>query len=213
MLDVLVDWDETYRQAAVEALQTIVSDDDLPLLINVVQNNRIVVLRSGIQVLCSIKSPAISPALVEMLTVPDKESRELITRTLIQLKDSSVIPGLINYLSAADEEVRVSAVRILGALGDKSICSPLIEAFNDKSWRVRKHAIDAIGAIGARSSLNDLIKLLNDKSLSVRQAANRTLFQVGMLALPLLNQALKNKDEKSQKPIRELIQRDMNRSP
>lgn len=73
----------------------------------------------------------------------------------------------------------------------------LIQRLKDPEARVRRLAAEALGKQKVEAAIPNLVDLLKDKERSVRDAASEALVKMGPKAVPAVESALKNPDEKS----------------
>jgi HEAT repeat protein len=136
-----------------------------------------------------------------------------------QVKDEIDIQ--IDLLKDPDWVVRREAAITLGEMGDERCVEPLAKALRDGDWQVREVAIDGLGQIGS-PAVDVLLKLLRDwdvrkyaitalgkirdervlepimrqlRSDEFKDDATDALVKLGEPAVPILINALKDKDE------------------
>lgn len=171
------------------------------------------VLRFGILYLClSLLMPTDKNAsgheafskrfktLIEALSDEDRDVRRRVREALDRIGPADVT-ALIDALKDKDKRVRWKAAEALGRIGPeaKSAIPSLIQALKDEDRTVRNYAAMALGRIGpeAVSAVPALIELFrHEDEWHVRSTARVSLSEIGQPAIPVLIDALKDKDKR-----------------
>jgi HEAT repeat protein len=133
------------------------------------------------QALARIGGPEIVPAVVERLSDPDPEMRQVATRTLGRLAQAGqpgAMAALMQCLKNPEWTVRFNAAEALKAGGAEAVPA-LIEALKDQMAGVRKAAVESLGKIGDARAKDALQAAAKDESEWVRLAATQALKKNG----------------------------------
>lgn len=124
-----------------------------------------------------IGEPAVDP-LVELLSDPDPELRQIAAGTLGRLGSPRAAEPLIASLSDPDESVRCRAAKALGRLRAQRAEGPLIAMLAENGGPVRLEAARALGSIGSAAAVEPLLAVLHDPRPWTRAAVVNALGQL-----------------------------------
>ena len=174
------------------------SEDEVPALIQALQNENKDVRVNAVVTLGQIESEDVVPVLIEALQDQDEWVRVNAAWTLGQRGKSAskAVPILIKALQDQDEWVRYHAAMALGEIGESAskAVPALINALQDQDEWVRASAAMALGEIGesASKAVPALINALQDQDKYVRRYATGALGKIGKATVPVLIQTLKD---------------------
>jgi HEAT repeat protein len=140
-----------------------------------------------------------APALLDALKNGDVNLRQQAVQALqsIQTDPETLIPALAKVLKEdANAGVKITAVQVLSQHGEKGL-NILIDALKDKDPGVRQQVIWSLQNVGGDSAaiVPVLAKLFKeDQNDNVRMAVVLGLWRHGARAVPLILDALKDKD-------------------
>ncbi len=171
LLNISADVDGRVRKEAIEALDRIAPEtEDLFIVVSKAKDDKYPAVRS------------------QAATVMGK----------MRARAKTVVPILIAALRDESANVRQAAATALGQLGPeaKVAVSGLVEALRDGDGRVRKEATIALGKIGpgAKDAVSSLVKVLIEGNPESRNDAAQALRGIGSAAVPLLIEALHERD-------------------
>jgi HEAT repeat protein len=219
----LRDADERVREAAAWALRKIGDAAVVPGLLAALRDADADVREAAAWALGKIGDAAAVPGLLAALRDADADVREAAARALGEIGDAAVVPGLLAALRDADERVREAAAAALGQIGAPAVPG-LLAALRDADWNARRAAAEALGQIKDATSVPKLLEVLDGSEVISRYALakvrervsellyrmiervavedrdhydpEKTLVQIGALAVPGLLAALGNADER-----------------
>ena len=217
----LRDADERVREAAAWALRKIGDAAVVPGLLAALRDADADVREAAAWALGKIGDAAAVPGLLAALRDADADVREAAARALGEIGDAAVVPGLLAALRDADERVREAAAAALGQIGAPAVPG-LLAALRDADWNARRAAAEALGQIKDATSVPKLLEVLDGSEVISRYALakvrervsellyrmiervavedrdhydpEKTLVQIGALAVPGLLAALGNAD-------------------
>jgi len=176
------------------------SEDEVPALIQALQNEDKDVRVNAVVTLGQIESEDVVPVLIEALQDQDEWVRVNAAWALGQRGESAVdaVPILIRALRDQDEWVRYHAAMALGEIGEgaSNAVPALMHALRDQDEWVRASAAMALGEIGegASNAVPALMHALRDQDKYVRRYAVGALGKIGKGAVPALIRTLKNRN-------------------
>jgi HEAT repeat protein len=146
--------------------------DRLAPLLAALQDDRRDIQLQASQALLNLRDPALIPALLAALAMPQRHIQGLVATVLGTLADQRAVLPLIDLLRSAKPgsvaemvmdyfaNVRAQAAEALGLLGDRQAVDPLIDALADEDAWTRSKAAQALGRLGDRRAVEPLITLL-----------------------------------------------------
>ena len=174
------------RHRMVVTLGWIGSEDEIPALIQALQNEDKDVRVNAVVTLGQIESEDVVPVLMGALQDQDEWVRVNAAWTLGQRGESAVdaVPILIRALRDQDEWVRYHAAMALGEIGEgaSNAVPALMHALRDQDKHVRRYAVGALGKIG-KGTVPALIRTLKNGNVNVPFFATWTL---GILRLMIV---------------------------
>ena len=135
------------------------------------------------------------PCLIELLTDPDTEVRELALNSLVAIGEMAAGP-LVGLVENADPAIRQMAAKVLARLPSRARQSLLAELLGDADPIVREAAASGLAAIG-EESLPVLFPALRDSDELKSNVAGRALALVGGPAVPGLLQLAVHGDQRA----------------
>jgi HEAT repeat protein len=223
LLAALRDADADVREAAAWALRKIGDAAVVPGLLAALRDADADVREAAAWALGKIGDAAAVPGLLAALRDADADVREAAAEALGEIGDAAVVPGLLAALGDADERVREAAAAALGQIGAPAVPG-LLAALRDADWNARRAAAEALGQIKDATSVPKLLEVLDGSEVISRYALakvrervsellyrmiervavedrdhydpEKTLVQIGALAVPGLLAALGNADER-----------------
>ena len=174
------------RYRMVVTLGWIGSEDEIPALIQALQNQDKDVRVNAVVTLGQIESEDVVSVLMGALQDQDEWVRVNAAWTLGQRGESAVdaVPILIRALRDQDEWVRYHAAMALGEIGEgaSNAVPALMHALRDQDKYVRRYAVEALGKIG-KGAVPALIRTLKNGNVNVPFFATWTL---GILRLMIV---------------------------
>jgi len=174
------------RYRMVVTLGWIGSEDEIPALIQALQNEDKDVRVNAVVTLGQIESEDVVSVLMGALQDQDEWVRVNAAWTLGQRGESAVdaVPILIRALRDQDEWVRYHAAMALGEIGEgaSNAVPALMHALRDQDKYVRRYAVGALGKIG-KGAVPALIRTLKNGNVNVPFFATWTL---GILRLMIV---------------------------
>ena len=174
------------RYRMVVTLGWIGSEDEIPALIQALQNEDKDVRVNAVVTLGQIESEDVVSVLMEALQDQDEWVRVNAAWTLGQRGERAVdaVPILIRALRDQDEWVRYHAAMALGEIGEgaSNAVPALMHALRDQDKHVRRYAVGALGKIG-KGTVPALIRTLKNGNVNVPFFATWTL---GILRLMII---------------------------
>ena len=162
------------------------SEDEVPALIQALQNENKDVRVNAVVTLGQIESEDVVPVLIEALQDQDEWVRVNAAWTLGQRGKSAskAVPILIKALQDQDEWVRYHAAMALGEIGESAskAVPALINALQDQDKYVRRYATGALGKIG-KATVPVLIQTLKDERINVPFFATWTFGTLRLIAV------------------------------
>ena len=162
------------------------SEDEVPALIQALQNENKDVRVNAVVTLGQIESEDVVPVLIKALQDQDEWVRVNAAWTLGQRGKSAskAVPILIKALQDQDEWVRASAAMALGEIGESAskAVPALINALQDQDKYVRRYATGALGKIG-KATVPVLIQTLKDERINVPFFATWTFGTLRLIAV------------------------------
>jgi HEAT repeat protein len=222
LLAALRDADADVREAAAWALRKIGDAAAVPGLLAALRDADADVREAAAWALGEIGDAAAVPGLLAALGDVEARVRRAAAEALEQIGDAAV-PGLLAALGDADERVREAAAAALGQIGAPAVPG-LLAALRDADWNARRAAAEALGQIKDATSVPKLLEVLDGSEVISRYALakvrervsellyrmiervavedrdhydpEKTLVQIGALAVPGLLAALGDADER-----------------
>ena len=174
------------RYRMVVTLGWIGAEDEIPALIQALQNEDKDVRVNAVVTLGQIESEDVVSVLMEALQDQDEWVRVNAAWTLGQRGERAVdaVPILIRALRDQDEWVRYHAAMALGEIGEgaSNAVPALMHALRDQDKHVRRYAVGALGKIG-KGTVPALIRTLKNGNVNVPFFATWTL---GILRLMII---------------------------
>ena len=174
------------RYRVVIPLGWIGSEDEVPALIQALQNEDKDVRVNAIVTLGQIESEDVVPVLIDALQDQDGWVRVNAAWTLGQRGESAskAVPILIKALRDQDEWVRYHAAMALGEIGESAskAVPALVNALQDQDKYVRRYATGALGKIG-KATVPALIQTLKDESINAPLVATWTFGTLRLIAV------------------------------
>jgi len=174
------------RYRVVIPLGWIGSEDEVPALIQALQNKDKDVRVNAIVTLGQIESEDVVPVLIDALQDQDGWVRVNAAWTLGQRGESAskAVPILIKALRDQDEWVRYHAAMALGEIGESAskAVPALVNALQDQDKYVRRYATGALGKIG-KATVPALIQTLKDESINAPLFATWTFGTLRLIAV------------------------------
>ena len=162
------------------------SEDEVPALIQALQNENKDVRVNAVVTLGQIESEDVVPVLIKALQDQDEWVRVNAAWTLGQRGKSAskAVPILIKALQDQDEWVRYHAAMALGEIGESAskAVPALINALQDQDKYVRRYATGALGKIG-KATVPVLIQTLKDERINVPFFATWTFGTLRLIAV------------------------------
>ena len=191
LLRTLSDPDVTVRRIAVNILETLSHDPEIPKAVpsitRALADPDVFVRWSSARLLGRIgpvNVEATVPALAKLLTDGDLDVQMATATALARLGPSAdaAVPALARQVSRGDTENRVEMIQALQAIGvvTADVVTALAAALDNDDPRVREAAAMALRSFGpaARAAIPQLEKILNDPNDTVRQAVSDALLAV-----------------------------------
>lgn len=191
------------RRRAIVALGLLANNQAIPLLMNALEDQDVVIRRTAVEAVERIRDPRKSGLFVRMLTDENAEVRLLAANALDRmswnpatdreqiayniakgnwdsplLSSPEAVESLLNVLH--DERpkninARVNAVLVLGKIGEKRAVEPLMNIAEHDYGTLRETVVTALGDIGDVRAVELLIRALNDRNPNIRMAAAAAL--------------------------------------
>jgi HEAT repeat protein len=136
--------------------------DDLTPFFTALQDDRYDVRRQAHEALWKLHGPAVVPALLAGLAIPDRRVRALVATLLGEVGDRRAVLPLIDLLRTGEAgdvfaNVRARAAEALGRIGDPRAVEPLIAALADEDLETCAKATEALGRLGDLRAVEPLI--------------------------------------------------------
>lgn len=192
--------DESVRAAAIEALTTHGTAEDVPLLLDLAAKNS----AEAKKTLQQMGAPGTDDALIALVNKDPKEARVLVIRTLASRNAKPSIPLLLKIISADDPALAGEASSALGVVGTSEQLAPLTQiVLTTNQNNVRTSAEGALKLICARtpdkeSCATTLLPALHEaKTPQARISLLRVLPRLPLdKSLAALTEATKDQDDK-----------------
>jgi HEAT repeat protein/class 3 adenylate cyclase len=170
---------DVVRALAKEIILNKTTNDDIPKLIDNLQNPNIHIRTSCTNILNSLKNPTIVIKLISIYNNADATLKNTIIDILGSIGGNTAARLLISALKDKEWSVRIRAVRGLSKMKDPIIAEPLLEILNEKDAHLVKAALDALTALGDKRVSRPIIALLKNPDLIIRQKVVDCLCVVG----------------------------------
>jgi HEAT repeat protein len=221
LLAALGDTNADVRRAAAAALGEIGDAAAVPGLLAALGDADEDVREAAAAALGEIGDAAAVPGLLAALGDADEDVRRAAAAALGEIGDAAAVPGLLAALRDADWRVRRAAAAALGEIGAPAVPG-LLAALRDADWNARRAAAWALGQIKDATSVPKLLEVLDGSEVISRYALakvrervsellcrmiervavedrdhydpEKTLVQIGALAVPVLLAALRDAD-------------------
>ncbi len=177
------------RNSIVEALQEVIEEEDVPLLVEKIKSQN-AKERSAARSVLKERGDIAIPYLIKNLKSDDVDVRILSLNTLGMIKARSAITDIAKMLDDEDQNVRESAIEALGILKaelEVELLSEKMEKEEDE-WSKIPYII-ALGDIGASYPIPYLLKYLNSE----------------IMQLPVIETLGKIRDERGLLPLLEFL--------
>lgn len=178
-----------------EALNRIVSEENLPRLIKLIVGNIHIGTTKIIEILLGYGT-VINPILIEMLGAPDIDSfgKKLIVDILSFHRAIESSKAVLRLTKQTDNiELKIACIKAFGLLEDPENAPYLIESLNSENGVIRSESAKALGKIGAELAIPFLkAKLYSDKNYWVRLHSTLALKKMHEKGLFALNEVLMN---------------------
>ena len=181
----------------------------IPYLISYIMSQDNCMSMATLHALSGIGTPALN-SIIELLYQQntDLTSRSILILGQMQSKASMAVPHLIKFLHDSDERIRRTTIWALGEIGKATSCDTdntsneiidaLVNSLSDDAVLVRYDAIKALSNFDSTATfiVPLLIKSLKDEDF-ISNIAGRNLIKIGKKAIPILEEALKEKEFES----------------
>ena len=166
------------RRKAIEQLARRGQPEDIRSLINALcrEQGDVNKLNATIQALSRLGMTVV-PALGELLTDPDDDTRIYAVQALGATGDAHAAEHLIAALQDDNPNVRYHAIESLGSLGNRVAVRPLLDNLQPEDYFLTFATIEALGRLGDPAAIPTLQTLLQNKTYSAPAA--EALGQIG----------------------------------
>jgi HEAT repeat protein len=176
LIDAVEDEQMIVSRAAILALGEVGSQQSIPTLIGVLENQNKKELHAlAIKVLSKIGGTKVKSNLLKALESENNGVKRNAAIALGDLGTKDVVPPLIKLMNDCDECLREIAASSLSLIKDNRAVEALIGALSDQAETVRTMAASSLGYLGDNRAIKPLEKALNDKNILVRQMAASSL--------------------------------------
>lgn len=180
-----------------------VGDSALPLLLDLLKDDRPDVRHHAAHVLGKMAHPDAVAALMDVL---DDEAPMVAAKAVLalqQIGDPAAIPTLLRLLGHPHREVQAALQTAMQHFGTAAV-DPLIRAVEHAQWQVREQAADSLGLIADEAAVPALLPLRQDAQWRVRFSVANALGHIGTNKAV---SALREMRDDSDSRVRELVQR------
>ncbi len=139
-----------------------------------------------------------APTILEYLTYPDEEVREMALQACLALEDEQTVMSIVALLDSEEPYLRRTAVYAMGQVNAEYFYNEIVSTLDDSDENVRKTAIEALG-FGIESwevKSPILIQAMQDKSREVRFSAIEILGEyINEETIPIFVNGLSDSDD------------------
>jgi len=193
LLEALEDVDDATREEAAKALAELGDPGTLEALLQACADDFWSVRSLAGWGVAKIGGPKAVEALIGLFNDPIMEVRNDAVVAMAKLGESTS-GRLIGALKDERWRVREYAAKACGDIKDPRLIDPLIAACRDRDGAVKSAAAEALGKLRTDKAVPALLKLFRDTSKTVRETAGTALMTIGEPSVPLLLDALTDKD-------------------
>jgi len=167
---------EKVAEEAAEALGLIDDDTTVEALMSLISHENRFARTFAIKTLGTQKRIKAVPLLINALSVPDAELRQLVIDALREIGDPAAIFPLTRLLSDPNEETIYDAIYALGEIGDKLTGTRLAAFLDHKNDDIRRAAVWGLGKLEYTPAISKFIQMLkSDPNDEVREEICRRL--------------------------------------
>ncbi len=176
-----------------------------PPLLKLLRDNNSQVRQNAVWALGFCGDDGIATNIEPLLKDKNTEVRREAVLALKRLDASQSVPALTEVLKVeTDWGVKYDIARTLGTLGDHSAVFALNTVLTkEKSWYIKSGCVEALGNIGSDLAMNTLAKILvtraGEDAIWTRTKAAWGLAAIGQRSVPLLINALNDKEEETRR--------------
>lgn len=218
LLDTLRSTEDAHQEEAIRRLLSQVGEPAVPVLLNMMLDERPDIRQTAGWALQAIGEGAIAPladalraghperraaaatmlgrfgepslpALIDALRDGDQYTRELCVEPLIQI-GMPAAPMLLESILDDDRDVQMISARILSTIGGGDSLPGLSQALSTGNGVVRWAAVQSLGSIGDDYAVHVLSAVLYDRDEHIRAEAAKTLNRLGRAGFPALFDAI-----------------------
>jgi HEAT repeat protein len=175
------DIDLELKRAVARALARIATEDVVPFLMDLLQDNDASVKVIAATALGQMKSATATAKLIERL-IDNKEApsvRSAAASSLGLIKAETAVQPLIEALDAPEAEVRLTVAQSLFHIGERKVVKELVKLLNDPTPEVRKYCACALGRSKYEQAVEDLTRLLQDKTVKAAEVRLMVIWALG----------------------------------
>ncbi|MBF0544742.1 MAG: HEAT repeat domain-containing protein [Candidatus Riflebacteria bacterium] len=178
--------------ALIDELVSRSTGEDIPAWVNYLNSSiSLTTLQYLIRKIGMIKSPKLTPHLLEFVSHPVQRVKANLIEGLEENHDPSIIPVLTGFLNDSDNRIRANAIKALKSFGFNSILDEIKKMVNDSRPNMRDSAIFILKDIQTQESSSMLEKLLYDSDPFIRKNAIKAMANQGLQGnIPILKQYL-----------------------
>ncbi len=132
----------------------------LPELLRLAAKGQKNVRLAGVRGLSQMPNPAVTAALVEMLSDPDKEIADAAQQVLVQLRGNGVDAAVTKVLERGPTPVRLRAIQLLAARRVFDARPQLLDAARDDDPEVRLAALKVLRTLAGPADVDSLLSIL-----------------------------------------------------
>ena len=179
------------RRAAVQAISTLESREDLPEVRELLNDKEEDVRRAAVQAISTLGSREDVPLVKELFNDEDWNVRMAALETTLKIVSREDLPLVRALLRDKEENVRMAAIKAFSKLVSREDLPLARELLKDKFRYVRMAAVQAISTLGSREDVPLVRERLNDEARDVRKAAVQAISTLGSREdLPLVRERL-----------------------
>ncbi len=209
--EVLKDFDEDVRAAALKAIFILGSNEDIPIIKEMLIDVDEDIREEAIEAIAKLGSKEDIPNIKKMLNDGIEDVRVAAIEAIAKLGSKEDIPSIKKMLNDGIEDVRVAAIEAIAKLGSKEDIPQLKEMLLDDTDYVKIAAIEAIAKLGSNEDISSLNELLNDKSENVRFSTLEALLQLGLkLDISTIKNLIMTEDIHTKKQIAKILANSIN---
>jgi eukaryotic-like serine/threonine-protein kinase len=223
------------REAALEVLERLVSNDTLPIFFDALTSTDPVVVdgvstvlsrsqnydptrllelftdprvsKARLEAILSAQMKGIQPRmLISLLPDLSKDARGVIFRILEKHADSSIVAEAIRLAVHAEWWLRLNMAKLLARFPSEAGIEAVIRMLKDENRGVRLEAVQCLGRLKAKAAIPDLCQCLRDPDIKIQTAAIDALISIGdVSAVPHLVEVLKDESEQARRGAVEVL--------